>query len=422
MKAVGIIAEYNPFHKGHQYHIEQSKKITGADAAIVVMSGDFVQRGEPAIFDKFTRTKMALASGADIVIELPVCHATGSAEYFAEGAVRLLDSLAVVDSLCFGSEAGNLEQFKEIAMIFKKEPSLYQESLKKALKSGDTFPVARKKALTHYLTVNHSDIVCDTMLLNDPNNILGIEYCKALLKRNSKIEPYTIMRTGQSYHAEQLPINHSYCSATAIRNILFESKDLQPTIKLLQYYLPAAAYSILKDALHEKQINQPDDYSHFLNYILLTKTTKELESYFDVSVELANRIHKFQFQSLSFTNLAVALKTKQYTRSRVNRALLHILLNIRQIDAKNIYFEKNAPYARLLGFQKHAAPLLRKIQDSSPICLITKLADAKKMLSPNTYQMLNQDIKASQLAHYVASVKSNINKIDEYSYPILIYP
>ena len=197
MRTVGIIAEYNPFHTGHEYHIRKARELSGADYVIVVMSPDFVQRGEPAVFDKYTRTRMALQGGADLVIELPVCYATGSAEYFAEGATALLDSLGTVNTLCFGGESDDISLFQNIADILIQEPKEYTDLLRSFLKQGMTYPQARCQALSHYLKNQISDPSSSALLpdqcklpdletvtdfLSTPNNILGIEYCKALKK------------------------------------------------------------------------------------------------------------------------------------------------------------------------------------------------------------------------------------------------
>ena len=176
MKIVGIIAEYNPFHKGHEFHIEKAKKITGADAAIIIMSGDYVQRGIPSIMPKHLRTQMALACGADVVLELPVCYATGSAEYFATGAVSLLEALGCVDYLCFGSECGEIKILQQIADVLCKEPAHYKVLLQKHFKNGNTFPAARKLAFIEYLN-QHKSLSCIpeqiSAILDSPNNILA---------------------------------------------------------------------------------------------------------------------------------------------------------------------------------------------------------------------------------------------------------
>ena len=222
MKVVGLIAEYNPFHNGHLHHITKAKELTGADYAVVIMSGDYVQRGVPAIMPKRLRAEMALKSGASAVFELPVCYATGSAELFAEGAVSFFDHLGVVDSICFGSECNDLDGLQTIADVLLEEPEEYRIELRKHLKNGVSYPHARQAALSAYMSMENYSI-----LLNDPNNILGVEYLKALKKLNSSMKPYTIKRHGAHYHDETLhPVNSS---ASAIRSLLAYSGSMVHT-------------------------------------------------------------------------------------------------------------------------------------------------------------------------------------------------
>lgn len=210
MNITAIISEYNPLHKGHLYHIETARKETNADFMIAIMSGNFVQRGTPAIVDKYIRAEAALKSGIDLVLELPVMYATASAEYFALGGVSLADTLGCVTHLSFGSECGNAEKMMETATLLLDEPEEMKAPLKEALKEGLSFPAARAKAVKT-IRPELADI------LEEPNNILGIEYCKAILKRKSRIQPHTICRRGQGYHSETT--DESFASATGIRKL-----------------------------------------------------------------------------------------------------------------------------------------------------------------------------------------------------------
>ena len=197
MKITGIIAEYNPFHNGHLYQIKKARELTGADYIIVVMSGNLTQRGTPALIDKYSRAQMALSGGADLVIELPACYATASAEYFAMGAISILNQLGCVDSICFGSENGNIAMLTKIANALVSESEDFVQALKNNLKNGDTYPVARNAALAETI----SGITSYDTILGFPNNILGIEYIKALIRQNSSIKPYTNLRIGADYHS-----------------------------------------------------------------------------------------------------------------------------------------------------------------------------------------------------------------------------
>lgn len=206
MKIVGLITEYNPFHNGHLYHIQKAKEISGADAAVVVMSGNYVQRGAPAIMPKHLRAEVALEAGVPVVMELPVCYASGSAEYFAAGAISLFEQLGCIDSICFGSECGDYKVLERIARVTADEPEEYKFSLQEALRKGISFPRARQMALKAYLKDDSLDVI-----LEQPNNILGIEYIKALYKKKSSIKTYTIKRMVSGYHDEEL--TGSYSSA-----------------------------------------------------------------------------------------------------------------------------------------------------------------------------------------------------------------
>ena len=237
MKVCGIIAEYNPFHNGHAYHIQKTKEITNCEAIVAVMSGNFVQRGTPALFDKWTRTKMALQNGIDLVIELPTYYATSSAEYFAQGSIGLLDSLGIVDFLSFGAKTSDLDTLKRIANILYLEPNDYKELLQSELKKGVSYPVARGNALKNF-TKKEFDSKYISEILLDSNNILGIEYLKALMYNNSTISPNIVLRKGEDYNS--VNIIDGVCSATAIRKMLEDDE-----IENLKDVMPKNCFDIL---------------------------------------------------------------------------------------------------------------------------------------------------------------------------------
>ena len=259
MKIVGLITEYNPFHNGHLYHLEQALDIAGADAAIAVMSGNYVQRGAPAIMPKRLRTKVALEAGVSIVLELPVCWATGSAEYFAAGAVSLLERLGCVDAICFGSECGDFSLLDEIAKVTADEPQEYQFSLQEGLRNGMSFPLARQMALKAYFKDDRLDLI-----LEQPNNILGIEYLKALHRNNSPMKAYTIQRKVSGYHDTQL--SESCSSASAIRRLLefagnsihlesdglFDEPTLSETMTRLEGQVPPSCIRLLEESYRKR--------------------------------------------------------------------------------------------------------------------------------------------------------------------------
>lgn len=389
MKTVGLITEYNPFHNGHAYHIEKAKMLTGADRVIVVMSGDFVQRGAPAVMPKHLRAESALLSGASLIIELPVCFATGSAEYFAQGSISLLNQLGCIDSICFGSECGDLHLLKEIAQILANEPIEYQTALKQALKEGASFPAARQEALNIY-SDKYSEI------LASPNNILGIEYLKALAKIHSKMEPFTIKRIGAGYH--DMDIDGQFSSATAIRSDIYQLADVNSSSESLplthiQTQVPSSCHELMKKNYQTRYPVKADDFSLLLKAKLLSETAGSLSHYLDMSPELANRILRLRNDYLSFEQFCDLLKTKELTRSRISRSFIHVLLGI--TNDWLTAMKAPAPYARILGFRKDHADLLGILKRTSDIPLIT--SPARAVLADTAYQMLELDIYASDL-------------------------
>ena len=389
MKTVGLITEYNPFHNGHAYHIEKAKMLTGADRVIVVMSGDFVQRGAPAVMPKHLRAESALLSGASLIIELPVCFATGSAEYFAQGSISLLNQLGCIDSICFGSECGDLHLLKEIAQILADEPIEYQTALKQALKEGASFPAARQEALNIY-SDKYSEI------LASPNNILGIEYLKALAKIHSKMEPFTIKRIGAGYH--DMDIDGQFSSATAIRSDIYQLADVNSSsesipLTHIQTQVPSSCHELMKKNYQTRYPVKSDDFSLLLKAKLLSETADSLSHYLDISAELANRILRLRNNYLSFEQFCDLLKTKELTRSRISRSFIHVLLGI--TNDWLTAMKAPAPYARILGFRRDHADLLGILKRTSDIPLIT--SPARTVLADTAYQMLELDIYASDL-------------------------
>lgn len=411
MKTVGIIAEYNPFHNGHKYQIEQAKKITGADYCVVVMSGDFVQRGTPAVMDKFLRTKAALMCGADLVIELPVHYATASAEYFASGAVSILDKLGVIDSLCYGSECGDIEILSAISDVLISESEEFKSALKQALKKGDSYPKARNYALSAAAPhlAEHLEV------LNHPNNILGLEYLKALKKRKSNIAPYTITRIGSDYHDADL--NVSYSSALAIRESITGTQDIQ----FIKNQIPDCTYEIIKQAYLKTFPILPEDSYLLLHYKLLMERDAGFEKYFDIDNNFSDKLRKYIPDMAVHADICDTLKSKNMTYTRVARNLLHILLNIYQTDVDTYRSEDFVYYARILGFKKSASTLLSAIKSASSIPLISKPADAEACIeSPNGLNMLKADIQASHLYSLMAAHKFNQAFQNEYTRQIII--
>jgi predicted nucleotidyltransferase len=412
MKVVGLITEYNPFHNGHEHHLLEAKRITGADYVVVVMSGDFTQRGAPALIDKYSRTQMALKCGADLVFELPVCYSTASAEFFALGAVSLLDKLGIVDEICFGSECGDTKILSQIARILIDEPQEYKLILNHELKKGVTYPVARMEAIKSL----YPDI--DSTILSSPNNILGIEYIKAILRIGSSIKPITITRKLAGYHDEDLTeiTGPTISSATAIRKSLDDTSDLDN----LKNHIPKEVYKILNNNYKKTFPIKEKDFSLLLNYKLMQETEISLLNYIDVTNDLANRILSFNFVGSTFSSLSLNIKSKQWTLTRVNRVLFHILLNLYMDNFKQYNQNGYTQYARILGFKKSSSSLLRAITKNEGIPVITKLADAKHSLTNLGLVMLQEDIFATHLYNQVVFHKFGTLLKDEYTHGIVI--
>lgn len=403
MKIVGLITEYNPFHNGHLYHIEKAREISGADAVVVVMSGNFVQRGAPAIMPKHLRAEIALKSGASVVFELPVCYATGSAEFFAEGTVSLLHNLGCINSICFGSESGNIEILKHIAKILIDEPSEYRELLQTELKTGISFPHARQNALVRYLKNDDLNTV-----LEQPNNILGIEYIKALLKRKSKMDVFTIKRKDSHYHSETLSENYS--SASAIRKSLQNSDDFIQ----LKNQVPDACYQLLCNSFGTRYPVYANDFSLVLKYRLLSETKESLAKYMDISEELANRIINRRNEFISFEQFCELLKTKEVTYARISRALMHVLLNIKSKDMLSYAENDHCLYGHLLGFRKDSASVLGEFKRNASVPIVTKLTQTDTV-SDIGLDMLKKDIFASDLYESIVTDKFQTEFINEYT-------
>ena len=441
MNVTGIIAEYNPFHRGHKYQINYCRKELQADYVIVVMSGDYVQRGTPALLPKHLRAEMALRCGADLVLEMPVSVSTASAETFAMAGVSILDNLHVVDQLCFGSEYGEVSALQELAAVLVKEPKEYRVLLKFFLSEGLSFPAARSQALTEYFKNprNFSGDDFDgvltpllnevTQILSTPNNILGIEYCKALLRLNSRIRPVTLRREGMGYHETTVPEGDSaspspdlqsstdfFASATAIRSLIQDSGSSHPEaisdinnpgrnsdnkiVNILSSQIPPDAFYVFKKALDSGEFLTENSLDSILSYCLMKENVESLSSYMDVSEDLARRIINQQNLLTSFSQSVAVLKTRELTQTRIQRALLHIILNIHTVPTQ-------IPFARVLGFCRESSELLSQIKQHSRIPLITKLSDVQKLQDKEAEHILAENIFSSNLYEKLLCLKND---------------
>jgi len=395
MKTIGIIAEFNPFHKGHEYLINQCKKKLNADYCVVVMSGDFVERGAPSIISKFDRAKMALSCGADVVLELPIYYSLGSAEFFASGAISLLDKLGIVDYLCFGSEDPDLDSLSMIADVLAKEPDAYKEALAKRLKQGASYPVSRKEALKEYFNQDNADFPVAFDILDNPNNILAIEYLKALKRSNSKIAPYTIKREGADYHSVEIA---KISSAQGIRNSILSDRGKSSSV--LKDQIPDAA--LVYFTKYQGRFLDSNDFSDLLYYKLISEQNSGYTKYLDVNEDLSNRI----FANLeSFTDIdsfCDSLKTKNLTYTRISRCLFHILLNITKENMESYKRNGFTAYGRILGSRKESSALLASLRENATLPMLYRLKDAQKTLSPLELSLFNETLSGTSVYNRIA--------------------
>lgn len=404
MKIAGIIAEYNPLHTGHAYHIKATREKTNADYIIVALSGDFIQRGEPACLSKHRRARAALLAGADLVFELPATHACQSAELFARSAVELLDGLGCVDTLSFGSESGDLAPFLSLGELLATEPPRYRQLLRMYLKEGLSYPAARQRAILSYYDSCPPQMM--EALLSAPNNILGLEYCKAIRRIGSTIQPFTIARAGSGYHDTELSGQHP--SASALRSFYQKNRSLEP----MRPYLPSAVHAYLRADDVMKEFLVPEDFSLLIRFLLFQE--KDLEAFMDIHTDLARRILRERSHYENLDQFVSILKTKEITYTRLMRALFHALLEIRDCPP--------LPYARLLGFRKSASCVLREIKQHSTLPLITKLADAPSCLNAPALQILKENTRISNLYETVLCEKIGKPFVHEYQKELILLP
>lgn len=421
MPVAGIVCEYNPFHEGHRYLIHKAKELTGAETVAVVMNGDFVQRGAPAVCDKYTRTRMALLEGADLVFELPVRYGISSAEDFAYGGILALDSLSFVDCYCFGSECGDTGALREAGQFFAGKSSdlaQYRASLKRLLRTGMAYPAAREKAFWECYQGKRlregtaargkASGECDQegfphrAALFAPNNILGMEYIRAAESLGSRMEPLAVRRCGMGYHDLDGECADGFLSATAIRENM-KKGDFSG--------IPPAAAAVLGDAGYRLETE------HFWTacFYALRSQWDELERFKDVSDSIATRFRNCLYEAVSFDDFVKRCKTKNVTMSRIRRCVFQVLLGV----GKTAVREKHLPYIRLLGMRKEAAAYLKQVQHT---VVLGRLSKDMERLGADGRRMLEQDLRASDLYRGVAMAVSGERMPDEYKRRLVTLP
>lgn len=423
MKVTGIIAEYNPFHNGHLYHLQKAREETEADYLIIVMSGNFVQQGGPAIIDKYARAKMALNAGADLVLELPVYFATSSADYFARGAVALLDRLGVVDCLSFGSEHGEIAYLCGIASLSAVETPAFSAALNRYLTEGKSFAYANTHALMDSCEDEDLKKLIEDITIQ-PNNALGISYIRNLLQRSSSIQPHTIYRKGSAFHDDSA----GALSATSVRSELMRTKD----VRSLRSQVPDHVLKELTAGMHQTFPITKNDFSGILLYKLRSmqfvdelynkdeaNTDREITTFLDVSRSLAGRIQAGLNQFENFGQFTDLLRARNMTYPHISRALTHILLDIKKSRMRSFVQNDYVGYARMLGFRKESTPLLTAIKANSDVPLISKLKDAKPLLDPVSAVELHSDLYAADLYEQISAQKFNHPFRSEYTQEIV---
>ena len=377
MKVSGIVVEYNPMHNGHIYHIEKTKELTSCTHLVAVMSGNFVQRGEPSIVNKWTKCKMALNNGVDLVIELPFVNSISSAEGFCYSSIKILDSLNIIDNICFGSEEGSIDTLKTVASILNSEPLEYKDILNKNLKKGLSYPKARQLSLSEYIQ-NYKNEDIDLNLLSYSNNILSIEYLKALLKLNSKINPVTIQRINNDY--KEINLTGKISSATSIRENIIDPLNIKNSMPDINYNL---LLNDIENGLSPISIN---NFSNIILYKLRESSLEYISSLVDVSEGLEYKIKKTSEDVSNISDLINALCSKRYPKTRIQRILLYSLFGITK-DIYKKYFEPK--YIRVLGFNEKGREVLSKIKKNSiPIISMPSSRD----LDVLKYDVLATDI------------------------------
>ncbi len=432
MKTAGIIAEYNPFHNGHKYHIEETRRRTGADYVIAVMSGDFVQRGAPALLNKYDRARMALLNGADLVFELPAAASLSSAEGFATGGVSLLVRLGVVDTISCGCESADTDPqlFSRVVSLLTAEPEEYRLALSESLKNGNSYPAAREAAVRACLerSAGQNDNASEPAggaaaqsdelgrLLSLPNNILAIEYARVLRKNGGAVGLCLIPRMGSGHNEEEF--SGDYASASAIRGLLLGNVPENDMTDKIMHVVPSDIGEFLIRAKKENRLLREDDFSDVLHYAL----TERLDTLTDFGPErsdLSNRTAKLAEQFTDWTSFAGLLKTKNQTYTAVSRYLAQILLDIRREDMNLAAEYDYAPCARLLGFRKEASPLLRSIRSNASLPVLTRLAREYPALEEAQRRLMSFDIQASAIYRQILQSRSGCKVRSEFRQPVL---
>lgn len=387
MSVIGIVCEFNPFHNGHKYLIDSVKK--QGDTVVCVMSGNFVQRCEPAIFPKESRVKSAIFNGADIVLELPFLYATASAEIFAYNSVKILDSFGC-DKIAFGTETTTVEQLNEIVDILSDVD--FDEKLKLFLDMGQSYPAARQSALNSY---------SKSYDISLPNNILAIEYIKALRKINSKIEPVCVTRIGTGYN-DNFAVGE-YASATHIRSLIYDNVHFEK-------YIPENSFKLYNDLISSGQVISKEKYDLLSQALLRSKLFEDFKNTANMAEGLENRIQDAVKTTFNLEDIYDKAKTKRYTHSRIRRAVLSLQFGISNDDLKI-----DVPYCRLLGFNKDCVEKMGYLANHCSLPFVTRYSDISKNNDDNINRVFELEDKSTDFYNLILKKTEICSKERTYS-------
>jgi predicted nucleotidyltransferase len=401
MIITGIVAEYNPFHNGHGYHLDESVKLTNPDLIIAIMSGNFVQRGEPAILDKWTRTKMALLNGVDLVVELPTIYATSSSDNFAYGSILALKAINA-NNFVFGSETNNIKELWEIAKISNNEPSIFKAEIKKFLNEGFSYPEAFHKAFIKL----YPDLQTH---LTESNNILGISYLKSLIKLSLDTKPLSIKRIDNKYHDKEIK---SISSATAIRNKI-------SNLKVIETAMPNISFSVIKNKVNKKEFICLKDFEDIIFYLIKSASLDELSNLPEIEVGMPELLKNNIFQVDNIKDFINSCTSKRYPSSRIQRLLIRILLQISTDLYEKSLIQENLPYIRVLGMNINKSKKIKEWQSKVRVPIIQKTAnyEPKDSFSKLSWEL---DLKATDIYFNTKKLRTTYFDRQDFVYPIEI--
>lgn len=403
MKICAVICEYNPFHYGHLKCLNEAREKSGTDATMCIIGGNFSQRGEAMVVNKHVRARMAIENGADIVVQIPTAYACASAEIFALAGVKIANSFENVTHLAFGVETKKPEILVELANFFLNEPKEFKTAIKKHLNEGNSLVVSRQKALEDMVKsdkVMFSEITEAVNILNKPNNVLAIEYLKALISTNSKIKPVFIDRSESNYHSKELTGVNT--SATAIRAKLYKTGR----VKSIKKYVPALAYDLLKEELKTFGLPSQSIFNDLCMYVAKTKTATEIKEVFDVTEGLENRIVEYSKLTKDLNEFLINVKTKRYTYSRLKRIILSMLLNIKAETVMTIHEIDKLPFIKVLAFRGGNNELLKSVEANTN--LVIRVNNVEKKKSGLYLDLCNIEDRANQVYNMLLSNQKSI--------------